>query len=120
MFEEQETVVIGREELSGRVKGLFEEGWRLVQMGCTKLDRFQVDYTFDKEYRFFNLRVMLPEGDAVLPSITPSYACAFAYENEIRDLFGVEFTGIGIDYGGNFYRVGVKAPFSKPDTAQEA
>ncbi|RJR35852.1 MAG: NADH-quinone oxidoreductase subunit C [Desulfobacteraceae bacterium] len=119
MFEEQETVAVEREEILGRVRNLFNEGYRLVQMSCTKLDRFQVDYTFDKAYRFFNLRVTLAEGDAALPSITPSYACAFTYENEIRDLFGVQFEGIGIDYGGNFYRVGVKAPFSRPDTAEE-
>lgn len=120
MFEEQETQIIEREELTGRVRTMFEEGWRLVQIGCTKLDRFQVDYTFDRAYRFLNLRVMVPEGDSVLPSVTPSYACAFTYENEIHDLFGVEFHGVGIDYGGSFYRVGVKAPFSRPDTAGEA
>jgi ech hydrogenase subunit D len=118
MFEEQETIVIEKEELTGRVRGMSEEGWRLVQIGCTKLDRFLVDYTFDKAYRFLNLRVMVPEDDAVLPSVTPSYSCAFTYENEIRDLFGVDFVGIGMDYGGKFYRVDVKAPFSRTDTAE--
>lgn len=99
---------------------MLDEGWRLVQIGCTKLDRFQVDYTFDRAYRFLNLRVMVPEEDAALPSVTGSYLCAFTYENEIRDLFGVEFTGMGIDYGGKFYRVGVKAPFSREAVAEES
>lgn len=121
MFEEQETVLIEKEELPDRIRGAFEKGYRLVQMGCTKIDKlFQVDYTFDKAYRFLNLRVMIPEEDAALPSATGAYACAFTYENEIHDLFGLRFVGINIDYSGNFYRVGVKTPFNQPETTEEA
>ena len=119
MFEEQETVLIEREELSGRVSRVSEGGYRLVQIGCTEVEGFQIDYTFDKAYRFLNLRVLIPEGDAVLPSVTAAYPCAFTYENEIHDLFGVRFVGINIDYSGNFYRVGVKAPLRKRETPPE-
>ena len=113
MFEEQEIVLVEREELAGRIRRTFEEGYRLVQIGCTEVDGFQVDYSFDKAYHFVNLRVILPAEDAVLPSVTETYPCAFTYENEIHDLFGVRFDRLRLDYGGNFYRVGVKAPFRK-------
>jgi ech hydrogenase subunit D len=120
MFEPQETVLLEREELPDRVRRMLEEGSRLVQIGCTKIGRFfQVDYTFDKAYRFLNLRVMIPDEDAMLPSVTGAYACAFTYENEIHDLFGIRFEGIKVDYQGNFFRVGVKAPFSQPETRPE-
>ncbi len=120
MFEEQETVEIGLEELLARVRSRSEEGYRLVQVGCTREETsFQIDYTFDRDYRFLNLRVNLPLEDARLPSITGIYGCAFAYENEIHDLFGIEVQGNKLDYKGNFYRVPFAAPFNIPGTRKE-
>jgi ech hydrogenase subunit D len=114
MFEEQEIVEIGREELLDSVLGRREEGFRLVQIGCTKNEAFQIDYTFDRQYRFLNLRLFLPAEEARLPSITGIFPCAFTYENEIHDLFGIEVQGNRIDYRGNFYRVPIVAPFNVP------
>ena len=45
-------------------------------------------------------------------SITDSYAEAFVFENETHDLFGVDFDGIAIDYGGDFYKVAVAYPMN--------
>jgi ech hydrogenase subunit D len=112
MFEEQEIICIEKEELQDKIRRTFDEGYRLVQIGCTKDEMFQIDYTFDKQYKFLDLRVNIPVSDARLSSITGIYACAFTYENEIHDLFGIKIEGIKIDYKGNFYRLAVKAPFS--------
>ncbi len=112
MFEEQEIVAIKGDELVDMVRGLADEGYRLVQICCTKLDVFHIDYSFDKDYRFLNLRLPVPLDGARVSSVTGIYWGAFTYENEIHDLFGVEFEGINIDYGGNFYRIASKAPFS--------
>ena len=112
MVEKQETIILKAGELLERVSRLAGEGYRLVQIGCTRLDVFQIDYTFDKDYRFLNLRVLVPVDKAEIPSITGIYWCAFTYENEIHDLFGIKVKNLNIDYGGNFYRIAVEAPFN--------
>lgn len=119
MFEEQEIVQITREELLDRILSMSNEGYRLVQIGCTKMEAFQIDYTFDKDYKFLDLRLMIPIEDAQLPSITGVYGCAFTYENELHDLFGIQVEGISLNYDGNFYRIPVVAPFNIPGKEHE-
>jgi len=91
-----------------------EAGYRLVQIGCTPLEEFQLDYSFDREGEFVNLRFSIPREGTELLSITNIYLCAFTYENEIHDLFGINITGIAIDYTGNFYRTKMKPPLPPP------
>jgi ech hydrogenase subunit D len=94
------------------VAQLFAEGYRLVQIGCTTLPgAYELNYSFDKDYRFKNLRVTAAPGEE-LPSISVIYPNAFLYENEIHDLFGVVIRNINIDYRGTLYRTAIKVPFS--------
>jgi ech hydrogenase subunit D len=112
MSEPQEITPIGKNDLVGVVAQLFAEGYRLVQIGCSTLQSgYELNYSFDKEYRFKNLRITAVPGEE-LPSISAVYANAFLYENEIHDLFGVVIKNINIDYGGTLYRTAIKAPFS--------
>ena len=111
MTEKQEIITIRRDELLERVKRFALERYRLVQIGCTRLDRFQLDYSFDRDYEFVNLRLLVPVDDPAVPSVSGIYWTAFTYENEIHDLFGVEFENLNINYGGKFYRVAFKTPF---------
>ena len=112
MSEPQEIIPIGKNDLVGMVARLFAEGYRLVQIGCSTLENgYEVNYSFDKEYRFKNLRVTVSSGEEI-PSISAVYANAFLYENEIHDLFGVVVNNINIDYGGTLYRTAIKTPFS--------
>ncbi len=112
MSEPQETRPIGRNELVGMAAQLFAEGYRLVQIGCTTLPgAYELNYSFDKEYRFKNLRIPAAPGEEI-PSISVIYPNAFLYENEIHDLFGVVITNITIDYRGTLYRTTIKTPFS--------
>jgi ech hydrogenase subunit D len=46
-----------------------------------------------------------------VPSITSVYWCAFAYENEMHDLFNVKVEGNAVDFGGKFYATKVPFPF---------
>lgn len=110
-FEEQ----VSRDVVVGNLIGAVEEfrngGYRLVQISCTTIgDTFELNYSFDKDYRFENLRVTVP-ADTEIPSITGMYWGAFAYENELHDLFGLKVRGMNIDFGGNFIRTAVKHPF---------
>jgi ech hydrogenase subunit D len=112
MSEPQEIVPIEKSDLVGIVAELFAEGYRLVQIGCTTLpDAYEFTYSFDREYRFRNLRFAIaPEED--VPSISVIYPNAFLYENEIHDLFGLAIKNISVDYKGMLYQTAIKTPFS--------
>jgi len=112
MSEPQEIMPIGKNDLVGRVAQLFAEGYRLVQIGCSTLQSaYELNYSFDKDYRFKNLRITVAPDEEV-PSISVIYPNAFLYENEIHDLFGLVVKDIAIDYRGSLYRTAIKTPFS--------
>ena len=105
-------ILLEKHDLVGVVARLFAEGYRLVQIGCSTLESaYELNFSFDKEYRFKNLRITVAPGEEV-PSISAVYPNAFLYENEIHDLFGIIIKNISIDYGGTLYRTAIKAPFS--------
>jgi len=89
-----------------------QEGWRLVQICATTLDCFELSYSFTLADRFEHLRLSIPLENPVLSSITDLYFGAFAYENEIHDLFGISFNGLRLDYAGNFFKISMKKPFA--------
>jgi len=112
MSELQEIIPTEKNDLVGVVARLFAEGYRLVQIGCSTLESaYELNYSFDKEYQFKNLRVTAaPEEE--IPSISAVYSNAFLYENEIHDRFGIVVRNMNIDYGGTLYQTAIKAPFS--------
>jgi ech hydrogenase subunit D len=122
MIEPQPTETVTPERLLELVKILHADGHRLVQIGATAMPDggVELNYSFDGGGRFLNLRLPLPAAGLTAPSITGVYFCAFAYENEIHDLFGVRVEGNRLDFKGNFYRIAKKAPFLKkpPPPAQ--
>jgi ech hydrogenase subunit D len=110
--EEQPIIPTGIPDLIRVVYELKNEGYRLVAISTTKLGEiFQVDYSFDRNFSFRTLRLLIPLG-TTLPSITAMYWAAFPYENEIHDLFGIPVTGIAVDFNGTFIRTAIKFPFS--------
>jgi ech hydrogenase subunit D len=112
MSESQEIMPVAKNDLVGAVAQLFSEGYRIVQIGCNTLENgYELNYSFDKDYRFINMRVTVQPGEDV-PSISVIYPSAFLYENEIHDLFGVPIKNISIDYGGTLYRTAIASPFS--------
>ncbi|MCU0608759.1 MAG: NADH-quinone oxidoreductase subunit C [Chitinispirillaceae bacterium] len=112
MIEQQPIKVIDRSELAARAAELFKANHRLVQVSCiTGETTLEITYSFDKDYAFSNLRITIPRSDAVIPSITGSYLTAFAYENELQDLFGIKVTDLAINYNGKFYKTSIPTPF---------
>jgi len=119
MIEEQKIINIEVGQLQDKVKGCFEQGYRLVQISCTKLSQgLELNYSFDKNFEFINLRVFLSSADTEVLSVSNIYWNAFLYENELHDLFGINIKNIAIDYKGNFYRTSVKWPFNPPTEAK--
>jgi ech hydrogenase subunit D len=104
--------LVSPETLLDKVRGAKEQGYRIVQIGATRLaDQLEVTYSFDREAALLNFRLRLPAPGARLPSITSIFWCAFLYENELHDLFGIEVEGMAVDFHGNLYRTSVKFPF---------
>ncbi len=104
--------VIPANSLLARARALRREGWRLVQIGGTRLpDKFEITYSFDLAMRLIHLRVELAPAGPRLPSITPVYWCAFLYENELHDLFGIQVDNIAVDFQGHLYKTAVKFAF---------
>ncbi|MDF2632821.1 MAG: echD [Caproiciproducens sp.] len=102
---------IGPGSLVPEVLKIKHDGYRLVQICATRIpDGYELTYSFAKEYEFVCLRINLKE-DAEIMTISNIYSCAFLYENEIHDLFGVQIKLITIDYKGNLYRIEKKTPF---------
>lgn len=112
MTEEQPTLPVEKDALVARVQGLFAEGHRLVQIGATPLgESLEINYSFDKDGRFLNLRLTVPMEQAEVPSISGIYWSAFLYENEMHDLFGLTVHDMAIDFKGNLYKTTVAFPF---------
>jgi len=119
MIENQELIELDEEGLLARVYNFFQEGYRIVQIHCTRLDNgFEMNYSFDKDCNFTNLRMVI-DKDREISSISSIYWSAFLYENEIADLFGVKIKNMVIDYKGAFYQSSVKAPFAVPKPEPE-
>ncbi len=112
MIEQQEMLTIEKNNLVETVAALRSSGWRLVQICATTLsDRYEMNYSFDKDRQFRNLRFTAGQGEPV-PSIGLIYGSAFLYENEIHDLFGIAIENMSIDYHGTLYQTRIAAPFS--------
>jgi ech hydrogenase subunit D len=112
MMAAQVITPIGVGDVVAKAAQVKKDGYRLVQVGCTKIgDDFEICYVYDKNYSLLNYRITV-KADVTIPSISGVYFGAFVYENEIHDLYGLNVSGINIDFKGTFYRTAIKHPFS--------
>ena len=94
------------------VKNLKADGYRFAQACATVVgDKIEIIYSFDKEHQLNNLRLVISQGEEV-ESITGDYWPAFIYENEMHDLFGIQFNHMALDYQGNFFKVSEPTPWN--------
>jgi len=116
----QNFVPVTASELASKVQDLLTDGYRLGQICCTKLDDgLEIMYSLDKDHVLLNLKLPVQEGQDVL-SITNICWPAFIYENEIHDLFGVEFRHSELDYGGHFFKIAEPTPWNPKKQETEA
>lgn len=112
----QQTIkVISSNELLAEVLHLKNDGYRLVAITCTCKDGMELSYSFDKNYELLNLRINIGL-DEDIASISFLYPFAFLYENEIKELFGVNIKDIAVDFNNSLYKIPVKTPFRKEGT----
>jgi Respiratory-chain NADH dehydrogenase, 30 Kd subunit len=72
---------------------------------------FEIAWAFARDGKFETIREQIVAGDAV-PSVSEFFGAAFLYENEIRELFGINVVGIAVDLKGQLYQTATKVPFS--------
>ena len=72
---------------------------------------FEIAWAFARDREFETIRERITADDSV-PSISEFFGAAFLYENEMRELFGIDVTGIGLDLQGQLYKTATKVPFS--------
>lgn len=114
MYEDQNIISIEPTQLVEKAANLKEQGYRLVQICCNTMgDAFELSYTFDKNIKMTNFRMVIPQ-DLEIMSISHIFPPAFLYENEMKDLFGVKITHITVDFKGTLYKVSVPTPFNPP------
>jgi len=104
-----------KDELLARAAEFKAKGWRFAQACATRAgdDAFELLYTFvdDGTNEVANLRVAVAAGEEV-PSVGALFPCAFMFENEMHDLYGITVTGITLDYRGGFYHLHIPAPMA--------
>ena len=114
MNENRPFELLDRSQIAAKAAELERGGYRLVQMCATIAgDNLEVLYSFDKNYEFLNFRVLVPRNDLTIPSITESYLGAFGYENEMKELFRLNVTGLKLDYNGHFLRSKLRFEFAE-------
>ena len=103
-----------------RVGAYHRDGWRLAIINTTSIlptegmehGAFDISWSFAQDDgRFEHLRERVLPGEEV-PSISAFFGAAFLYENEMRELFGVNVTGIALDLKGQLYKTATIVPFS--------
>ena len=94
-------------------------GWRLCQICAVTLKQpenggvyYELSYSFAREYELHTFRLVLPQEEEI-PSISQVYDCAFLYENEMRELFGVRIQHIATDMQDKLYRIDTQTPFGR-------
>ncbi|MCE1248887.1 MAG: NADH-quinone oxidoreductase subunit C [Firmicutes bacterium] len=91
------------DNLTARVKKLDEEGYRLLTATCLdRGEKYEIYYHFDKDLTMLHLRLLVNKEEEV-PSLSLIYLCAFLIENEMKELFGVKFSGLFVNYGGRLF-----------------
>ena len=101
--------------LLGHVMAYKNQGLRLSQICCAySNEKLELSYSFanddTKEYTILRLVI---DKETEVCSITEFYPYAFLYENEMKELFGVNIKMINMDYNQKLYRLNDETPFIK-------
>lgn len=89
-------------------------GYRLSQACAAYADgKLELSYSFanDENYEFETLR-MVVDRDTEIISLSEIIPYAAFYENEMKELFGVNIQLVQPDYKNKFYRINEETPFA--------
>lgn len=96
-----------------------DAGWRFVEVHANrpyKDQGIEVVWTYvDEDAQVFEAYEAFVEPGTRIPSVSALFPCAFMYENEMHDLYGLPVDGITLDYRGNWYGLMMYAPMIDRD-----
>lgn len=99
-----EFIALPLERLRDIAHRMKDEGWRFIQTHAVYNDpNVDLYYSFMKNGEIINYRIEGVTKQDVVPSITDIFLAAFVFENEARELFGVDMRDIAIDFQGALY-----------------
>ncbi len=96
------------------------EGYRLSQACAAYVDgKPQLSYSFadDENYKYVTLRCNI-EKDTEIISLSEVIPYAAFYENEMKELFGININLIEPDYKNKLYRITEETPFVPKETKE--
>lgn len=108
-------IEIEADRILDTVMEMKNKGLRLSQVCAAYVnDKYELSYSFANEdtYEYTTLRVII-DKETEICSITEFYPYAFLYENEMKELFGVNIKMINMDYHNKLYRIQAETPFLK-------
>ena len=104
---------ISLDELLPTATRLSDEGWRAVQVLCNKTDDgVDITYSFAKDADLDNYQVRGVTKGTKVPSLQGLFLGMFPFENEAKDLFGVDVDGMVLDFAGEFYQTSMNEPMT--------
>lgn len=114
MRETYQIIEIDKTELDNKMRRRRDEGCRLVQIHAVSLPGItELTYSVaTPDNHFINYRIVMKDGEQI-DSITDIFPAAVLYENEIKELFGVDIDCISIDYNKRLYDIAAEAPMKK-------
>ena len=116
-----ESTVITIDEVVPTAKRMLHNGWRFITHTVVDLgeEGFDILFHYARECEEQNFRLSVPKG-TVIPSMSGVYFAALLVENENRDLFGLEYDGLVLDFNRTLYLEEsgdpITAPFCKIST----
>lgn len=118
-LEPQNFRTIESSELTAEAQKYAGAGYRFIQAFAVTTDGgCDVTYSFEKDMAVENIQFSVPAGGG-FASVSPLFGAAFAVENEMHDLFGLDITGITIDFAGKFYTLATPSPMTVDTSAFE-
>jgi hypothetical protein len=97
------------------------EGWRFIQTHAVNGEEgVDLYYSFMKDGFVRNYRVAGVKKGQQVPSVTDLFLAAFVFENEARELFGVDMRDIALDFQGALYAPAEAEPMTFISPEQKA
>ena len=98
-----------------------DEGYRFIQTHAVNCgDTVDLYYSFMKDGAITTYRIEGVTAEQPVPSITDIFLAAFVFENEARELFGVDMRDIVLDFQGGLYAPAESEPMRFISPEQKA
>lgn len=110
-----EATPISLDQIKATANEMLHKGYRFLTQSVVDLgeEGFDVIYHYDRELAMLHYRVKVERG-ATIPSISDIYFAAMLVENENRDMFGLSYDGLVVDFNRTLYLEESGDPITAP------